>query len=139
MDAQYTSEKINSIWKNCKEILKNCNLYNKENRERLWNRNFFAQTVYDAAVGDFDIRAAVKYDYNYYSACFSVIGLYEEHENQYSVKANRFAIKMYKSNFSFTTNHVNVFSEELYEKALRKICNRIHILNARPVCMKLEK
>ena len=52
-------------------------------------------------------------DYNYYSACFSVIGLYEEHENQYSVKANRFAIKMYKSNFSFTTNHVNVFSEEL--------------------------
>lgn len=40
-------------------------LYNKENRERLWNRNFFAQTVYDAAAGDFDIRAAVKYDYNY--------------------------------------------------------------------------
>ena len=40
-------------------------IYNKDNSERLWNRNFFAQTVYDCAVGDFDIRAAFKYDYNY--------------------------------------------------------------------------
>lgn len=40
-------------------------LYNKDNRERLWNRDFFAQAVYDAVVGAFDVRAALKYDYNY--------------------------------------------------------------------------
>ena len=42
------------------------NLYNKENRERLWNRNFFAQAVYDHGLSDnADIRAVVKYDRNY--------------------------------------------------------------------------
>ncbi len=40
-------------------------LYNKENSERLWNRNFFAQAVFDAAAGGLDMRAAVKYDYGY--------------------------------------------------------------------------
>ncbi|MBQ5888707.1 MAG: TonB-dependent receptor [Bacteroidaceae bacterium] len=42
------------------------NLYNKENRERLWNRNAFAQAKYGCPVGDaWDLQALFKYDYNY--------------------------------------------------------------------------
>ena len=42
------------------------NLYNKDNRERLWNRNFFAQAVYDHGLpGNVDMRAVVKFDRNY--------------------------------------------------------------------------
>lgn len=42
------------------------NLYNKENRERLWNKNFFAQGVYDFSLTEFlDMRVVAKYDYNY--------------------------------------------------------------------------
>ena len=42
------------------------NLYNKENRERLWNRNLFAQARYRCAVGEvWDLQALFKYDYNF--------------------------------------------------------------------------
>ena len=42
------------------------NLYNKENRERLWNRNAFAQMRYVHSLGDaWDLQALFKYDYNY--------------------------------------------------------------------------
>ena len=42
------------------------NLYNKENRERLWNRNVFAQARYGCSIGDFwELQALFKYDYNY--------------------------------------------------------------------------
>lgn len=42
------------------------NLYNKENRERLWNRNFFAQTVYDFTLSEAaDMRVVAKYDHGY--------------------------------------------------------------------------
>ncbi len=42
------------------------NLYNKDNWERLWNRNFFAQAAYERALsGNIDMRAVVKYDRNY--------------------------------------------------------------------------
>lgn len=42
------------------------NLYNKENRERLWNRNIFAQARYGCSFGDsWDLQALFKYDYNY--------------------------------------------------------------------------
>lgn len=42
------------------------NLYNKENRERLWNRNLFAQASYGFALGSaVDARVVLKYDFNY--------------------------------------------------------------------------
>ena len=42
------------------------NLYNKENRERLWNRNLFAQARYRCPMGKvWDLQALFKYDYNY--------------------------------------------------------------------------
>ncbi|MBP3408100.1 MAG: TonB-dependent receptor [Bacteroidaceae bacterium] len=42
------------------------NLYNKDNKERLWNRNLFAQAVYDHALsGSVDMRVVAKYDRNY--------------------------------------------------------------------------
>lgn len=42
------------------------NLYNKENRERLWNRNAFAQATYVHRLpGDVDMRVVLKYDHNY--------------------------------------------------------------------------
>lgn len=42
------------------------NLYNKENRERLWNRNAFAQARYGCPIGDaWELQALLKYDYNY--------------------------------------------------------------------------
>ena len=42
------------------------NLYNKENRERLWNRNAFAQAAYVRRLfADADMRVVLKYDYNY--------------------------------------------------------------------------
>ena len=42
------------------------NLYNKENRERLWNRNAFAQAKYTASLGSaWDVQALFKYDYSY--------------------------------------------------------------------------
>lgn len=42
------------------------NLYNKENRERLWNRNLFAQARYRCPLGKaWDLQALLKYDYNY--------------------------------------------------------------------------
>lgn len=42
------------------------NLYNKENRERLWNRNAFAQAKYTASFcGAWDVQALFKYDYSY--------------------------------------------------------------------------
>ena len=42
------------------------NLYNKENRERLWNRNLFAQARYRLAVSEtWDLQALLKYDYNF--------------------------------------------------------------------------
>ena len=42
------------------------NLYNKENRERLWNRNAFAQSRYRCSFGNaWDIQALFKYDYGY--------------------------------------------------------------------------
>ena len=42
------------------------NLYNKENRERLWNRNFFAQASYEIPLSDaLDMRVVAKYDYNF--------------------------------------------------------------------------
>ena len=42
------------------------NLYNKENRERLWNRNAFAQAAYVHRLpGDVDMRVVFKYDHNY--------------------------------------------------------------------------
>ena len=42
------------------------NLYNKENRERLWNRNAFAQAAYvRRLLGNTDMRVVLKYDHNY--------------------------------------------------------------------------
>lgn len=42
------------------------NMYNKENRERLWDDNFYAQAFYNVSLNDFfDIRARLKYDYHY--------------------------------------------------------------------------
>ena len=42
------------------------NLYNKDNKERLWNRNFFAQAVYDFELPrDVDMRVVAKYDRNF--------------------------------------------------------------------------
>lgn len=42
------------------------NFYNKENRERLWNRNVFAQAKYACRLGDaWDLQALFKYDDNY--------------------------------------------------------------------------
>ena len=42
------------------------NLYNKENRERLWNRNLFAQARYRLTVSEtWDLQALLKYDYNF--------------------------------------------------------------------------
>ena len=42
------------------------NLYNKENRERLWSRNAFAQAKYVCPLGDaWDLQALFKYDYNF--------------------------------------------------------------------------
>lgn len=42
------------------------NLYNKENRERLCNRNFFAQSVFKRDLGSrHRFQALFKYDYNY--------------------------------------------------------------------------
>ena len=42
------------------------NLYNKENRERLWGRNAFAQAKYICSLGDvWDFQALFKYDYNF--------------------------------------------------------------------------
>ena len=41
------------------------NLYNKENRERLWSRNAFAQAKYLCPLGNaWDLQALFKYDYN---------------------------------------------------------------------------
>ena len=42
------------------------NLYNKENRERLWNRNAFAQAKYACVLGgSWKLQALFKYDYNF--------------------------------------------------------------------------
>lgn len=42
------------------------NLYNKDNRERLWNRNTFAQASFVRALSDYvSVRGVFKYDYNY--------------------------------------------------------------------------
>lgn len=42
------------------------NLYNKENKERLWNKNAFAQARYRFSLGDaWSMQALMKYDYNY--------------------------------------------------------------------------
>ena len=42
------------------------NLYNKDNRERLWDRNFFAQATYDFALSEaIDMRVVTKYDHSY--------------------------------------------------------------------------
>ncbi len=42
------------------------NLYNKENRERLWNRNAFAQAKYHSHLGDaWEMQVLFKYDHNY--------------------------------------------------------------------------
>jgi len=62
---------------------------------------------------------------NYYTACFSIIGLYTEQENKDSVTINNFVYELYGSNYSYGANPIRDFSEELREKALRKICNRI--------------
>ena len=41
------------------------NLYNKENRERLWNRNLFAQASYNFDLGSaVEAKAVFKYDFN---------------------------------------------------------------------------
>ena len=42
------------------------NLYNKENSERLWDDNFYAQAHYDVALNRFlQLKARLKYDYHY--------------------------------------------------------------------------
>ena len=42
------------------------NLYNKENRERLWDDNFYLQAHYDIPLNRyFSLRARLKYDYQY--------------------------------------------------------------------------
>ena len=42
------------------------NLYNKENRERLWGQNAFAQAKYVYPLGEsWDLQALFKYDYSY--------------------------------------------------------------------------
>ena len=42
------------------------NLYNKGNRERLWNRNAFAQAKYGCLLGgDWSLQALFKYDYSF--------------------------------------------------------------------------
>lgn len=42
------------------------NLYNKENRERIWDRNLFAHAVYDFALYEAaDMRVVAKYDHSY--------------------------------------------------------------------------
>ena len=42
------------------------NLYNKENRERLWDNNLYAQACYDVPLNRFfHLKARLKYDYNY--------------------------------------------------------------------------
>ena len=42
------------------------NLYNKENRERLWDDNLYIQTHYDVPLGKFfRLKTRLKYDYQY--------------------------------------------------------------------------
>ena len=42
------------------------NLYNKDNRERLWDDNFYFQTHYDVPLNEyFRLKARLKYDYQY--------------------------------------------------------------------------
>ena len=42
------------------------NIYNKENRERLWDDNFYVQAHYNLALNKlFSFRARLKYDYHY--------------------------------------------------------------------------
>lgn len=42
------------------------NLYNKENRERLWDDNFYVQAHYDVPLNEnFQLKARLKYDYHY--------------------------------------------------------------------------
>lgn len=42
------------------------NLYNKENRERLWNNNFFVQSKYEKPISaKLRIKTALKFDYNF--------------------------------------------------------------------------
>ncbi len=42
------------------------NLYNKENRERLWDDNFYLQAHYDVPLNRyFQLKARLKYDYHY--------------------------------------------------------------------------
>ena len=42
------------------------NLYNKENRERLWDDNFYLQAFYEVPLnGCFCLKARLKYDYQY--------------------------------------------------------------------------
>ena len=42
------------------------NLYNKENRERLWDDNFYVQAHYDVPLNRyFQLKARLKYDYHY--------------------------------------------------------------------------
>lgn len=42
------------------------NLYNKENRERLWDDNFYLQAHYDVPLNEnFQLKARLKYDYHY--------------------------------------------------------------------------
>lgn len=52
------------------------NLYNKENRERLWDDRLFVQAFYDVPLNPmFRLRARLKYDYNY--------SFYEEKNKNY--------------------------------------------------------
>ncbi len=64
-------------------------------------------------------------DTEYYTACFSIIGLYTECENGDSVTINNFVCELYGSDYSYIAQPIRDFSEELREKALRKICNRL--------------
>lgn len=42
------------------------NMYNKENRERLWDDNFYVQAYYDVPLNRcFRLKARLKYDYHY--------------------------------------------------------------------------
>lgn len=63
--------------------------------------------------------------FNFYSACFSILAMYENEVDKRVNSIYKIVSKLYRNNQNLNVKRVSYFSNELFEKALRKVCNLI--------------
>lgn len=66
-----------------------------------------------------------KNEFNFYIACFSILNLYQDVVDKRVYDIYKIVLRLYGKNQNINAAKVSYYSNELYEKALHKVCNLI--------------